>query len=68
MYNMQTIEQALTQAAQILIFEKKDEVKMLDITISNNKNPDSFYNISLPKLFIEEFTRLVIENHKTLNV
>lgn len=68
MYNMQTIEQALTQAAQVLIFEKKDEVKMLDITISNNKNPDSFYNISLPKLFIEEFTRLVIENHKTLNV
>lgn len=65
---MQTIEQALTQAAQVLIFEKKDEVKMLDITISNNKNPDSFYNISLPKLFIEEFTRLVIENHKTLNV
>ena len=65
---MKTIEQALTQAAQVLIFEKKDDVKMLNITISSNAEPDSFYNVSLPKLFIEEFTRLVIENHKTLNV
>ena len=65
---METIEQALTQAAQVLNFEKKDEVVMLDITISNNTEPDSFYTIRLPKLFIEEFARLVIENYKTLNV
>lgn len=65
---MKTIEQALTQAAQILIFEKKDDVRMLNITISSNTNPDSFYTVSLPKLFIEEFAKVVIENHKTLNV
>lgn len=65
---MKTIEQALTQAAQVLIFEKKDEVKMLNITISSNKEPNSFYNVSLPKLFVEEFAKVIIENHKTLNV
>ncbi len=68
MYNMKTIEQALTQAAQILIFEKKDDVRMLNITISSNTEPDSFYTVSLPKIFLEEFTRLVIKNYKTLNV
>lgn len=65
---MKTIEQALTQAAQVLIFEKKDEVTMLNITISSNKEPDSFYNVSLPKLFIEEFARVIIKNHKTLKI
>lgn len=65
---MKTIEQAITQAAQVLIFEKKDEVTMLNITISSNKEPNSFYNVSLPKLFIEEFARVIIENHKTLKI
>lgn len=65
---MKTIEQALTQAAQVLIFEKKDEVTMLNITISSNKEPDSFYNVSLPKLFVEEFAKVIIENHKTLKI
>jgi hypothetical protein len=65
---MKTIEQAITQAAQVLIFEKKDEVTMLNITISSNKEPNSFYNVSLPKLFVEEFARVIIENHKTLKI
>lgn len=65
---METIEQALTQAAQALVFEKKDEVIMLNITISSNKEPNSFYNVSLPKLLIEEFAKVVIENHKTLKI
>lgn len=65
---MKTIEQALTQAAQVLIFEKKDEVRMLNITISSNKEPNSFYNVSLPKLFVEEFAKVIIENHKTLEI
>jgi hypothetical protein len=65
---MKTIEQALTQAAQVLNLEKKDGVKMLNITISSNAEPDSFYNVSLPKLFIEEFAKVIIENHKTLEI
>lgn len=65
---MKTIEQALTQAAQVLIFEKMDEVTMLNITIFSNKEPNSFYNVSLPKLFVEEFAKVIIENHKTLKI
>ncbi len=65
---MKTIEQALTQAAQVLIFEKKDDVRMLNITISSNTNPHNFYAVSLPKLFIEEFAKVVMENHKTLEI
>lgn len=65
---MKTLEQALTQAGQVLNFEKKDDVRMLNITISSNTNPDSFYNVSLPKLFIEEFAKVVMENHKTLEI
>ena len=65
---MKTLEQALTQAAQVLIFEKKDDVRMLNITISSNTNPDSFYAVSLPKLFVEEFAKVVIDNHKTLEI
>ena len=65
---MKTIEQAITQAAQVLIFEKKDEVTMLNITISSNNEPNSFYNVSLPKLFVEEFVKVIIENHKTLKM
>ena len=29
---------------------------------------DSFYAVSLPKLFIEEFAKVVIKNHKTLEI
>ena len=65
---MKTLEQALTQAAQVLIFEKKDDVRMLNITISSNAEPNSFYAVSLPKLFIEEFAKVVMENHKTLEI
>lgn len=65
---MKTIEQALTQAGQVLNVEKMDDVRMLNITISSNTNPDSFYNVSLPKLFIQEFAKVVIENHKTLEI
>ena len=65
---MKTIEQALTQAAQVLIFEKKDDVRMLNITISSNAEPNSFYTVSLPKLFVEEFAKVVMENHKTLEI
>lgn len=65
---MKTLEQALTQAAQVLNLEKKDGVKMLNITISSNTNPGSFYSVSLPKLFIEEFAKVVMENHKTLKI
>ena len=41
---------------------------MLNITISSNKEPNSFYNVSLPKLFVEEFAKVIIENHKTLKI
>jgi hypothetical protein len=65
---MKTIEQALTQAGQVLNLEKKDGVKMLNITISSNTEPYSFYTVSLPKLFVEEFAKVVVENHKTLEI
>jgi|LakMenE18May11ns_1017448.scaffolds.fasta_scaffold9642007_2 hypothetical protein len=65
---MKTIEQALTQAGQVLNLEKKDGVKMLNITISSNTEPYSFYTVSLPKLFVEEFAKVVMENHKTLEI
>jgi hypothetical protein len=65
---MKTIEQALTQAGQVLNVEKMDDVRMLNITISSNAEPNSFYNVSLPKLFIEEFAKVVIKNHKTLEI
>lgn len=65
---METLEQALTQAAQVLNFEQKDELVMLDITISSNTDSDNFYTIRLPKLFIEEFTKVVIDNQKTLKI
>jgi len=65
---MKTLEQVLTQAGQILNFEKKDDVRMLNITIYSNANPDSYYTVSLPKLFVEEFAKVVIDNHKTLKI
>ena len=65
---MKTIEQVITQAAQVLNLEKRDDVRMLNITISSNAEPNSFYNVSLPKLFVEEFAKVVMENHKTLEI
>lgn len=65
---MKTIEQALTQVAQVLNVEKMDGVTMLNIAISSNKEPNSFYYVSLPKLFVEEFAKVIIENHKTLKI
>jgi hypothetical protein len=64
---MKNLKELSEKAALALIFEPVD-TPQVQINILNS-NKESTYTITVPKLFLEEFARLVIEDHnKTLNV
>jgi hypothetical protein len=64
---MKTIQELITEAASSMIFEEIQKTKILDITISPKEDSSNIYSIRVPKLFLEEFARLAIENHKTIS-
>jgi hypothetical protein len=53
---MKTIKEVATEAAKELVFESKEKLKMIEVTIAPKKNPDSnnTYSIRIPKKFLEE--------------
>ena len=64
---MNNIEELSRKATAALIFEPIT-TPVFDVTISPTDSTQT-YKFSVPKLFLKEFARLVIEEHtKTLNV
>jgi len=53
---MDKIEKVVTKAAKEMVFESKEKLKMIEVTIAPKKNPDSnnTYSIRIPKKFLEE--------------
>ena len=52
---MKTIKEVATKAAIEMVFESKEKLKMIEVTIAPKKNPDSnTYSIRIPKKFLEE--------------
>lgn len=64
---MKTIQELITEAASSMIFEEIQKTTILDITICPKEDSSNIYSIRVPKLFLEEFARLAIENHKTFS-
>jgi hypothetical protein len=52
---MKTIKEVATKAAKEMVFESKEKLKMIEVTIAPKKNPESnTYSIRIPKKFLEE--------------
>jgi hypothetical protein len=66
--NMKTIQEVVIEAAGAMVFEDAQSTPMIEVTISSKEDSSNSYSIRLPKLFLEEFARLAVENYKTLNV
>ena len=63
---MNNLKELSKKAALALLFEPVDTPK-IQINILNS-NKESTYTVEIPKLFLEEFATLVIEDHnKTSN-
>jgi hypothetical protein len=64
---MNNLKELSEKAALALLFEPVDTPQVQINVLNSNK--ENTYTITVPKLFLEEFARLVIEEHnKTLNV